>query len=195
MTNPYLAPSLVRARAAINTRWPHRDHSSDGWIGDAAHQATTSDHNPDAKGMVHAIDVDRDGVHLPTIVAAFLVSPVTEYVIFNRRIWQRRDKFAPRVYTGSNPHTGHLHESAQHTRTAEQYGAPWSVIRGMNPDHPWPADLLQAYLNGHWYALAVDSDPGPKTIAAVKRFQQRVGLKVDGIPGPHTRRALMTAGV
>lgn len=47
-------------RNQINRRWPNRDKASDGWIGDAAHQARPSDHNPDSKGLVHAIDIDED---------------------------------------------------------------------------------------------------------------------------------------
>ncbi|WP_353708981.1 N-acetylmuramoyl-L-alanine amidase [Cellulosimicrobium sp. ES-005] len=38
--------------------------------------------------------------------------------------------------------------------------------------------------------LAVDGDYGPKTEAAVREFQFRAGLAVDGIAGPATHRAL-----
>ena len=44
----------------INERWPTRDKSTDGTIGDAAHAARVSDHNPDAHGWVHAMDIDKD---------------------------------------------------------------------------------------------------------------------------------------
>lgn len=47
-------------RNQINNRWKNRDKASDGWIGDSAHQARISDHNPDSKGLVHAIDIDED---------------------------------------------------------------------------------------------------------------------------------------
>jgi hypothetical protein len=56
-----LIPSLVRLRQEFNLINPERDKASDGWIGDAAHQANpTSDHNPDLRGLVHAIDMDED---------------------------------------------------------------------------------------------------------------------------------------
>lgn len=57
---PRLVAAGVRLRAQVNRRWPNRDKRSDGWIGDRAHQARKSDHNPDARGWVHAIDIDAD---------------------------------------------------------------------------------------------------------------------------------------
>ncbi len=47
-------------RSQLNKRFPKRDKRSDGTIGDKAHQARVSDHNPDASGWVHAIDFDAD---------------------------------------------------------------------------------------------------------------------------------------
>lgn len=55
-----LAAAGVTLRNQINEAFPGRDKASDGWIGDAAHQARVSDHNPDRRGIVHAIDVDED---------------------------------------------------------------------------------------------------------------------------------------
>ncbi|MEW5741635.1 MAG: D-alanyl-D-alanine carboxypeptidase family protein [Myxococcota bacterium] len=50
--------------------------------------------------------------------------------------------------------------------------------------------LLQKKLNERGARLAVDGIFGPKTLAAVKRFQQQRGLAVDGIVGPKTWGAL-----
>jgi hypothetical protein len=47
-------------RDQVNKRWPKRDKRSDGAVGDLLHQARRSDHNPDSKGQVHAIDIDED---------------------------------------------------------------------------------------------------------------------------------------
>jgi hypothetical protein len=57
---PRLVPAGVTLRDQINKRWPRRDKTSDGWIGDRAHQARKSDHNPDRNGWVHAIDIDEN---------------------------------------------------------------------------------------------------------------------------------------
>ena len=42
--------------------------------------------------------------------------------------------------------------------------------------------------------LTPDGKFGPKTEAAVKRFQSRYGLKVDGVVGPKTRAKLFAQG-
>ena len=52
----------VTLRNQINRRFRGRDKASDGWIGDKAHQArgSASDHNADSRGLVHALDIDKD---------------------------------------------------------------------------------------------------------------------------------------
>lgn len=194
-----LAPSLARLRTSINTRWPNRDHSSDGWIGDKAHQATVSDHNPDANGIVHALDIDRDGVHIPTLIAAMLLHPSTRYVIYFKRIYHVNDLFKPKKYTGKNQHTGHAHGSIQHTNAARNSKVDWVPVSKqfswvtLKPGVSGTAvRQLQAYLNGHGRVLALDGQFGDSTLAAVKFFQAKHGLEVDGWVGPKTQLALRT---
>lgn len=201
MPSPYLAPSLARFRTSINTRWPNRDKSSDGWIGDAAHQARTSDHNPDPRtGVVRALDIDRDGVHVPTVLAAAMLHPSVRYVIHNRRIYHVDKRFQPAEYTGSNPHTGHVHTSIQHTKAAEVDKTDW---RPVSAAFQWPTlnlgmkgasvRQLQAYLNGHGASLGLDGVFGAGTRSAVMAFQRRYTPDdVDGIVGPRTTLALRT---
>lgn len=55
-----LVAAGVVLRNQVNRRWPDRDKTSDGWIGDRAHAARVSDHNPDNHGWVHALDIDAD---------------------------------------------------------------------------------------------------------------------------------------
>jgi hypothetical protein len=47
-------------QAQVNKRWPNRDKASDGVKGDSAHASRISDHNPDGRGLVHAVDIDED---------------------------------------------------------------------------------------------------------------------------------------
>lgn len=123
-----LAPSLVNLRAEIDARWPGRDRRTDGWIGDAAHQARQSDHNPDNRGIVHAIDIDKDGINPNEVISACIrMDRPTAYVIFNRWIYSRSRDFDPRPYTGTNPHTDHLHVSIQYGTDWEKNTWHWGI--------------------------------------------------------------------
>lgn len=86
-----------------------------GWIGDAAHQSGCSDHNIDAAHLVHAIDPMVTGTRAEQIVTASLVHPGDlQYIIHNRVIWSSSTDWKPRKYTGSDPHTNHVHLSGKH---------------------------------------------------------------------------------
>lgn len=200
MTTWFEAPSLARLKTAVDLRWPGRDHSSDGSVGDRAHQARASDHNPDPRtGVVRARDLDKDGLHVPTVLAAAFLHPAVRYVIHNRRIWHVDNAFKPKGYTGDNPHEGHIHTSIQHTVAAQNSKEAWAPISAA---FRWPelkqgmsgtaVRQLQAYLNGHMASLAVDGVFGAGTRSAVLAFQHVKRLKVDGFVGPQTVQALRT---
>lgn len=122
----YLAPSLVLLRQELNTRWPRRSTISDGWIGDTSHSARVSDHNPDYAngGVVRAIDVTTNGISVNLLLKHTTNDVRVSYVIYNRRIWTRETGYW-RAYTGSNPHTSHVHISIRHTRAAETQKFLW----------------------------------------------------------------------
>jgi peptidoglycan hydrolase-like protein with peptidoglycan-binding domain len=133
-----LINGLMVLRSEFDVVNPRRDHSSDGWIGDDRHARTISDHNPDSLGLVHAIDVDVDGVPMAKIVA-WLVGrgkagreARLQYVIFRRVIWSRSWGWTPRRYTGINPHLRHAHFSARHADVAGD-AAPWGVAEAFGP--------------------------------------------------------------
>ena len=125
----HLAPSLAQLRREINTRWPSRDKTSDGTIGDAAHSARASDHNPNSRGSVNAIDIDEDGIDAWGLVALLIADPRVYYVIYEGRIWQRKYGFVPRPYSGINAHRKHVHVSIIQSVAAEQNTTPWGVAR------------------------------------------------------------------
>lgn len=135
-----LAPSLATFRAEVNARFPRRDKSSDGWIGDPAHQNRPSDHNPGARDLVHAFDLDEDldgnqvdtGAELQWLVNHIVArrDPRVSYLIYEGRMWRSYDKpgipaWTPAVYTGVNAHRKHLHISILSTVAAEQDTSPW----------------------------------------------------------------------
>lgn len=215
---PYLAQSLATFRATINEQFPKRDKDSDGWIGDAAHRNRKSEHNPDAKGCVHAIDVDVDDGDLGRdlareILKAAIGHKAVWYVIYNGVIYSRTHNFAPRRYTGPNPHTSHVHVSILLTASAEKD----TTLRLVSPAKPSPVVYERAYggvagtrviqlgsrgndvrqlqdVLNKWYPkrkpLVEDGLFGPATLETVKYLQKNAKLKVDGIVGPRTWVAL-----
>ncbi|WP_439377818.1 hypothetical protein [Amycolatopsis lexingtonensis] len=115
----YVARSLDRLLAQLNAKAPQRSKASDGSIGDAAHSARLSDHNPTSAGQVCARDYTHDpagGLDCNWLADALVRSrdPRIKYVIWNRRIIDSRPGNHPWVwmpYSGTNPHNKHLHLS------------------------------------------------------------------------------------
>lgn len=124
MPAPFRSPCLAVLLAEVNARWPGRDRASDGWIGDAAHRTRVSDHNPDPDGSVDAIDIDKDGIDVPTLLAAVVGDRRVSYVIWSRRIWTPAAGWRP--YTGDNPHTAHVHVSC--TDAGQNDTRPWGLL-------------------------------------------------------------------
>ena len=132
-----LCYSLAQLRSQVNDAFPNRNKASDGWIGDAAHAASNSEHNPNRAGVVRALDITHDpaggvdGHRLAADVIAELDRRgVSAYVIFAGRIrstilmrgiWRR--------YNGSNPHNTHVHVS---------------YITGYDNRAAWPLPTLTA---------------------------------------------------
>lgn len=111
-----LANSLVKLRDQLNAAYPNRSKISDGTIGDAAHQASASDHNPNAAGVVCAMDITHSpqtGLDAHALADSLRVNrhPDLKYIISNRRIAGAWSNWAWQAYNGSNPHSSHIHVS------------------------------------------------------------------------------------
>lgn len=109
-----IAKSLDTLRTQVNTQYPNRKKGSDGWIGDPAHAARVSDHNPNSAGVVCALDITHDpasgmdSYKLAEILKANKDRRI-KYVISNKKIFS--NDWIWRPYTGSNPHSQHIHVS------------------------------------------------------------------------------------
>lgn len=129
-----------RLAEEVNRRWPNRSRVSDGTIGDTAHQSRSaaSDHNPfivlRGEGIVRARDITAAGIDAPWL-AEYLRKRgqvgdprLTHggYIIFNRRITSPDFK-GWKVYTGSNPHTAHVHVSFSRLPAGFDSTADWGI--------------------------------------------------------------------
>jgi hypothetical protein len=174
----YLVASLVNLRAEIDAAWPNRDRRTDGWYADPKVRKSDG-HNPDGKGAVHAIDVDKDGIWPPYILDRIkLVRPVIWYAIWDRHIYSDDYGWVKQVYSGPNPHTDHMHIEVRHTAAGENYGGYWGVAAAPTQS------MGQAPPSGQTWG---DADPLP-AMAGVAG--QLVGVGTVGHDGARAMRGL-----
>lgn len=195
-----LANSIKALLDQVNAAYPHRRKDSDGGIGDEAHAARTSDHNPYIKvrgvGIVRAFDF----THAPeTGFDAYAFAEMmlknkdnrVRYVISNKKIASGKggpDPWKWRKYTGENPHDHHTHVSV--TETESEFDSPsrWN-LNGMAEQAAAMAEEANNYV----------APPPTLRLGArgdiVKKMQSGIGLTgkdIDGFFGPNTEKALKT---
>ena len=136
-----IARAIEVLREQLNEAAPNRSKASDGGIGDAAHAASKSDHNPNSKGVVRARDYTHDpadGLDSYKLAEHLRLKQDVriKYVISNRKIFSGPAGPSPwvwRSYNGKNPHDAHVHVSVGRDVTdgsdAKYYddGTPWSI--------------------------------------------------------------------
>lgn len=214
MANYRIARALDQMRSQVNLHAPGRNKSADGWIGDAKHAASTSDHNPWVKdgsiGIVTALDITHDpssGVDTWKLADYLRTKRDAriKYVISNGRIFSSTvSAWAWRSYSGSNPHRSHIHVSVNSAKVYHDDVRPWDL--GLSPgtpappvpdDRPASRPVLRRGSKGvdvrHLQSIllvGVDGDFGPITERVVRDFQGVARLAIDGIVGPKTWEAL-----
>jgi hypothetical protein len=159
-----VARSLDVLLGQINELAPNRDKASDGSICDTNH-SPDSDHCPhDIAGLgenvVTARDFDHDpanGADMGEISETLRLSrdPRIAYVIFNRRIFSATSQpWTWRTYTGTNPHSGHMHVSVIHYPIADDT-TQWRITMPLtNDDIKRVSDATAAKVLGKPWALA-----------------------------------------
>lgn len=157
---PYkrVAHSLDDLRDEVNARWPSRARVSDGALGDPAHAARVSDHNPDEQGIVRARDITEWDPGTPQdpnddvaeVVAETLrrnKDPRIKYVIWNGRMYSSyatssTPAWTWRKYTGANSHTKHCHVSVQPGEAGDKAG-PWGIHPSTDQEGAFMAQLTE----------------------------------------------------
>lgn len=170
----------------INARWPNRNKENDGTIGDKAHAARKSDHNPNADGVVLARDIDSrlDGT---TVDAEELVQHIVAlgrsgdprlkggYVINRGRKWSDKTNWEPAKYTGTNKHNEHIHVSLTSNPSGYNSKASWKLLSkpASKPTEPTkPVTSKTSYKIG-------DRGKAPYMLAAALNFAASQGMSVD----------------
>lgn len=151
-----LARSLGTLRDEVDRMAPRRSRASDGTLGDAAHAARPSRHNPNNAGVVCALDVTHDpgggmdvhtlAIQLATQARLQRTNPDLEYIVSNRRIASRTNNWAWRSYVG-DPHTNHAHFAVGRGPDGEPRPPyddtdPWNVAGASTPPAPIEEDEM-----------------------------------------------------
>jgi peptidoglycan hydrolase-like protein with peptidoglycan-binding domain len=194
----HLAPSLSALRTEINTRWPNRDRSSDGAIGDLRHQSGTNSHNParypggpgyGTRGAVHALDITAKGIDVNLVLRAVIGDPRVWYVIHNGQIWSRTTAWAPIPYRG-DPHTTHVHVNLREDSQA-------AAVTAENDSRPWLASGGTGRGTAAQIGRAVPTLVPGFTVSATKSLQRALISRGFAIPsgptgwyGPETTAAV-----
>lgn len=155
----------VQLRDQIDRRWPKRDKKSDGWIGDEAHSARASDHNPNKAGIVHAIDIDENlGTYSNGGTARVLANQLADYaasglpgsnriknIVYENRV--ASGTYRKTWWTwrhGNYGHEAHIHVSL--TSSADRDGSIYPLpILAKSPltKARWTRDLAKARKNSN----------------------------------------------
>lgn len=170
--------SLLKLLAEVNALAPNRSKASDGWIGDPAHAARSSQHNPDGDSTVDARDITHDPANDCDIEDIFgrIVKKKDRRVrnlIWNRRILAGNSGPSPwvwREYNGSNPHTKHGHIDVLDQFQDDE--SPWLEEGLMIVVSREEFDALREKVDAIWTAVYEKVDG--KTIEATDQLRTKL---------------------
>lgn len=150
-----LANSLVTLRDEVNAKYPNRSKVSDGTIGDSAHAASASDHNPNSSGVVTALDLTHDpanGFHAHALADDLVANrhPNLKYIISNNRIAGPWIDWNWGYYDGMNPHDKHIHMSVGK-------GNDGKSVQPYDDTTKWLKGDKMTGLEKHYYDIGVNA--------------------------------------
>ncbi len=122
-------PAAIAVLRQATALAPKRKKASDGLLPSKAHIKANpnSDHNT---GL--AVDLTHDpdkGIDCEVIFQELKKDRRVSYLIFNKKIWSpHKASQGDRAYTGSNPHTKHLHLSIKEEFAKDT--SPWFPFLG-----------------------------------------------------------------
>lgn len=196
---------IITLRDQVNKKFPKRDKRSDGIVGDSAHQARPSDHNPDSRGYVHALDIDENfgpGAAKGKTARVFADELVTyarvgakgserlKYVVYENQIASGTHANTYWVWRGSGyGHTQHIHVSF--TKIGETDKSPFRLpVLGYAPvwdgqvpriENVWKANKFKLPSLAAWRVAARLYDlgfwNGRKPIKYVQRYPSKAVLE------------------
>jgi len=198
-----LVPCLQELRDEFNEVAPNRDKSSDGTIGDEAHQERSSNHNPDdtsgsktpqtdsdKKPDVRALDVDATGPWPSPMTFDAAVNKIRKNhqagddnrlveIIWNRLIATPSTGWSWVDYGGDNGHTQHAHFGASSNSSKEADRSPWGIAE------TWGEEMDQATFNARMDGWA-NTPNGKKALERAAQADVVDRLGPDGQPVPDT---------
>lgn len=209
----WLSHAAKQLRDQVNSTFRERDRSSDGALGDPAHAARKSDHNPDPTseppGVVRAIDLDEDFTTHDDPRADELVRQLVtlgpsderlSYVIHEGRIYGRAAGWDPagRAYTGPNAHEHHVHVSFTPAGDLDRRAFALPILATVDPTREAQTLLALLYqrlvADGYQFpgvsAGRVDGLLGPRTATALRVYQGMRALPITGKPDGATLDSL-----
>lgn len=128
-----LAPSLSTLRTEVNTKWPNRSKSSDGTIGDSAHASRKSDHNPNSRNVVCAIDITAMGINVEEFLYMLRGDDRVAYYIYKAKLYSRKNNWLP---TPSSGHATWIHVS---------------ILNGVTSSYPYAQQLWAENNTQPWF--------------------------------------------
>ncbi len=190
-------PSLTQLLVQVDAVYPVR-HAADGTAAGQGHFNVNpkSDHTPDVNGDVRAGDigevVEDDAF---TVAEAIRLSrdPRIKYVIHERRLFSSYDHtdgppYTWRPYSGSNPHSSHVHISV--LRSNQNDDSTWDI----GDDDMAVSDWAQA--SWDWAKARFSWSSGPKDLVTVEQlmvFLKRYDASVGPVDSGVTEEQVATA--